>query len=109
MKKLRTPQKYKAQIEETKREILKFVRKRLAAETNRAAILGSTEVKKMATFLEQFIQGLTTEERYFFRISIIYTPIQVLILNNLEFTKYLPVLYFKYMRDQYYEGKLCVQ
>ena len=49
----------------------------------------------MATFLEQFIQGLTTEERYFFRISVMDTPIQVLILNNLEFTEYLSPDYRK--------------
>ena len=53
--KLLTPQKYKAQIEAAKAEILNFFRKRLVAETHHAAILGSAEAKKMATFLEQLI------------------------------------------------------
>ena len=63
----------------------KFLKKLLTPQTYKSQI----EAKKMATFFEQFTQVLTTEERYFFRISIIYTPIQVLILNNLEFTEYI--------------------
>ena len=75
VKKLITPQKYKAQIRETKADILRFTRKRLVSETRHAAILGSVESRKIATFLEKFLQGFTTEERYFFRISVIETPI----------------------------------
>ena len=51
LKKLITPHRYTKQIKEAKAEIL-----------------GSAESKKIATFLEKFIQELTTEERYFFRI-----------------------------------------
>ena len=68
---------------------MNLLRKREVAKTRHAAVFGSVEAKKMATFLEQFMQGLTTEERYFFRILVLDTPIQVLIINNLEFTEYL--------------------
>ena len=33
---------------------------------------------------------MPTEERYFFRILVLDTPVQVLIINNLEFLRYLP-------------------
>ena len=57
LKKLLTPQKYKVQIEETKREILNLVRNRFAAETNRSAILGSDEAKKMQHSLNSSYKG----------------------------------------------------
>ncbi len=36
-----------------------------------------------------FTQGCTTEERYFFRMSVLDTPIHLLILNSTKFFEYL--------------------
>ena len=67
LKKLLAPRKYEAQVIKAKEDILRFARKRLVAETRNATALGSIESEKMRAFLELFMQGLTVEERYFFR------------------------------------------
>ena len=95
MKKLLTPQKYKAQVIKAKDEILRFVRNRLVAETRNATALGSVDSEEVRTFLEQFMQELTVEERYFFRISVIDTLIQVLIFDSTEFLQHLSPNYQK--------------
>ena len=87
--KILVPQKYKTQVIKAKDDILRLARKRLVSEARNSAILGSAESEKIRTFLEMFIQGCTTEERYFFRISVMDTPMHILILNSTEFMEYL--------------------
>ena len=89
LRKFLAPQKYKSQVMKTKREILRVARKRLVSESRYAATLGSVEAEKMATFIEMFRQGCTTEERYFMRMSLIETPIKILIVNTDEYINFL--------------------
>jgi len=60
-----------------------------------ASILGSKEEKKIRSFLELLIQGLTLEDQYFIKVIVIDSPIQVLILNNIDFYQYLSSYYQK--------------
>ena len=50
---------YTAQAKKAKDEILESIRWGVVRETGRASILGSKKAKKMRSFLEVFIQGLT--------------------------------------------------
>ena len=43
----------------------------------------------MATFMEVLTQGFCIEERYFVKITLMETPIKVLIVNTDEYIKYL--------------------
>ena len=84
-----TPERYNSQVEFQKSEVLGLARKRLASEVRKSSTMGSAESEKTRTFLEMFRQLCTTEERYFFRMSVIDTPMHMLILNNTEFIEYL--------------------
>ena len=77
---------YRAQVREQKDEILQSIRRRIVRETRRASFFGSNEVKKMSSFLERFTQGITQEERFFLKVSIVDSPI--LILSSIEFAEY---------------------
>ena len=87
LRKFLAPQKYKAQVMKAKRKILCVAR--LVSESRYAFTLGSIESEKMATFIEMFRQGCTTEERYFMRMSLIETPMKILIVNTDEYMKFL--------------------
>ena len=43
----------------------------------------------MGTFIEACTQGFSIEERYFLKISLMETPMKILIVHNDEYIKYL--------------------
>ena len=80
---------YQEQVLKAKKKILQSIRQRLVYKYRSAARLGSIEGKKMGTFIEACTQGFSIEERYFLKISLMETPIKILIVNNDEYIKYL--------------------
>ena len=80
---------YQKQVLKAKKKILQSIRQRLVYKCRSAAHLGSIEGKKMGTFIENCTQGFSIEERYFLKISLMETPMKILIVNNDEYIKYL--------------------
>ena len=66
-----------------------LARKRWASRARTSATMGSGESKKIRTFFEMVMQGYTIEEQYFFHMSVMDTPMHMLVLNSTEFIEYL--------------------
>ena len=88
-KKFLARERYQNQVLEAKKDVLHSSRKRLLCASRSATHLGSIEGQKMGGFIEVFTQGFCIEERYFLKMSLMETPMTILIVNSDEYIKYL--------------------
>ena len=80
---------YRAHVEEEKKNMLASIRRRLVRETHTANVAADKQAKTIRLFVEVFMQGQPQEKRYFIKMIVGESPIQVMMINNTDFENFL--------------------